>query len=157
MSSQLHGNCVQIENLSVPEAALTLVYSEGWPFLLGTGLLWFFLWHGLFLVSFVHPAHPACPSPRGMIFSAETRPCWQLHAVQGNGPEEQMKEIMCESQHVICVLPICKAEELSKTDFHVRESICKSDPVQLTLRLSRLEGLVLHPQLSQSFPHPRPH
>lgn len=92
-----------------------------------------------------------------MIFSAEMRPCWQLHAVQGNGPEEQMKEIMCESQHVICVLPICKAEELSKTDSHVGESICESNPVQLTLLLSRLEGLILHPQLSQFFSHPHTH
>lgn len=66
-----------------------------------------------------------------MIFSAETSPCWQLYAVQGNGPEEQMSEIVWEPAYNLCVTYL-QVEELSKTDSDVRETICESDLTQQT-------------------------
>lgn len=96
---------------------------------------------------------PLAPSLRGMTFSAEMRPCWQLHTRTGKWTQRtdegnHVWEPACNS----CFTHL-QTEGMSKTDSSVRRTIYESDPA---LMLSRLEGLVLLRELSQSFPHPHP-
>lgn len=90
---------------------------------------------------------PLGPSLRGMTFSAEMRPCWQLHTRTGKWTERTDKgnhvsEPACNS----CFTHL-QTEGMSKTDSSFRGTIYEPDPA---LMLSRLEGLVLLRELSLS-------